>query len=819
MDGTQPANGMLTGGTFWQRNATAGSGPVAAALIALGLFGTGSELSAAEPAKPVPVAPKKIEPAKIEPAAVYAGKVVPFLKKHCYDCHGPDVQEAEIGFHDYLDLAKVMGDERTWTRVLQMIETGVMPPDDSPQPTSAERKQIVADLERVLYNVDCDLPHDPGRVTIRRLNRAEYNNTVRDLLGVTFRPADDFPSDDVGSGFDNIGEVLTLPPLLMEKYLTAAERIAEQTIVADSKAFIKSQRRDRKLLKSEGSVNYDEDRRRWVIVSKGNVWGEFELPRGGQYILRVYARATRAGDEPAEMELRLDGKRLKVFDVNAIDKGGTYEFTARTKAGTHRVSAHFLNDFQDPKAKDSDRRDRNLIIDSFEVDGPIDLRLEDYPEAHRKLVAARPGAKVTAADAARQNLRLLLSRAFRRRASDDEVNTYSQLVEASVEAGDSFEQGMQVALTAVLVSPHFLFRMEDDAGSKDAKSETTAGSVELSDFELATRLSYFIWSSMPDDELFALASAGKLGDAAIREQQVRRMLADPKSDALVQNFATQWLNLRLLDGASPDPQAYPDFSPELKADMRRETELFCQAILREDRSLLDFIEGRFSFVNERLAKHYGLKGIEGDEFQRVAFKDDRRTGVLTQASILTLTSNPARTSPVKRGKWIMENILGSAPPDPPPDVPELEATQKAKPGLSLREQLEIHRASAVCASCHKTMDQLGFGLENFDAVGRWREKDGQLAIDSSGELPNGDTFDGPLEMAGVLKQRQEEFARCLAEKMLTFALGRGLQSPDRCAVDTIVEGLKKQEFRFSALVVEIANSVPFTRRRGEGTLP
>jgi PAS domain-containing protein len=380
-----------------------------------------------------------------------------------------------------------------------------------------------------------------------------------------------------------------------------------------------------------------------------------------------------------------------------------------------------------------------------------------------------------------------------------------------VKDGDSFEQAMQVALTAVLVSPQFLFRVEQDP--PPAKNGTPA-IRELDEFELASRLSYFLWSSMPDDELFASAAAGKLRDEVHREQQIRRMLADPKSDALVQNFALQWLNLRMLDGVTPDPQKFPEFSPELKADMRRETELFVQAILREDRSLLDFLDGRFTFVNERLAKHYGLKDVRGDEFRRVDFSDNRRGGIVTQASVLTLTSNPARTSPVKRGKWILENLLGSPPPDPPPDVPELEATQKAKPGLSLRQQLEIHRTNAVCASCHKTMDQLGFGLENFDAIGRWRDKDGGKAIDSSGELPGGDKFAGPSELAGVLKARRDEFVRCLAERMLTFSLGRGLVSQDRCAIDTIVEGVEKGDYRFSALVVEIANSEPFRKRSG-----
>ncbi|MDX1946574.1 MAG: DUF1592 domain-containing protein [Pirellulaceae bacterium] len=749
---------------------------------------------------------------RFDPAQVYVSRVVPLLKKYCLECHGPDVQEAEIGFHDYKTVAKVTGDLPTWTRVLQMIETGVMPPDDSPQPTAAERKGAVNDLEKILFNVDCDGPPDPGRVTIRRLNRAEYNNTVRDLLGVKFQPADDFPSDDVGSGFDNIGEVLTLPPLLMEKYLAAAERIAETTIVTDPALFVQAQRRDRRQLSGEGAASYSEDRRRWTMASEGSVSAKFDFPRAGQYQLRVSASSDPAGDEPAQMELRLGGKKLKVFDVNATRSPSTYELKVELPDGEQQLVAAFINDYYDPNAKDKSRRDRNLHVYSFEIDGPLDFRPEDYPEFHRKLIAVVPQpGQLSPLDAAKTNLRPLLNRAFRRKATDDEVNQFARLAETAVGVGDTFEQGMQIALTAVLVSPHFLFRVE---GQPPGKSSPQAVR-DLGPYELASRLSYFLWSSLPDDELFAAATRGDLARDDLFEKQIRRMLADPKSEALVQNFATQWLNLRLLDSVTPDPRAFPEFNRELRADMRRETELFAAAIVREDRSILDFLEGRFTFVNERLARHYGLPDVRGEEFQRVSFTDDRHSGVLTQASILTLTSNPGRTSPVKRGKWILENILGTPPPDPPADVPELEATQRATPSASLREQLSIHRSNAVCASCHKTMDELGFGLENFDAVGRWREKDGKFAVDSSGKLPSGEAFRGPVELAQTLKRRKADFGRCLAEKMLVFALGRGFVSQDRCATDRIVEELEKHDYRFSALVVAIAQSVPFRKTRGE----
>jgi hypothetical protein len=393
---------------------------------------------------------------------------------------------------------------------------------------------------------------------------------------------------------------------------------------------------------------------------------------------------------------------------------------------------------------------------------------------------------------------------------------------------------MQVALTAVLASPHFLFRAED--GSVANGSEGASGQAgddnrvrhspslphsaalnvrSLSDYELASRLSYFLWSSMPDAELFALAAAGKLREESVLESQVRRLLADAKSESLVENFFAQWLNLRLLDGITPDPQTFPAFDAPLKVAMRRETELFAAEILRQDHSILDFLTGRYTFVNERLARHYGIAGIRGDEFQKVALTGNRRSGVLTHSSILTLTSNPGRTSPVKRGKWLLENILGSPPPDPPPDAPTLDAVQKAKPNATLREQLTIHREDPVCASCHKVMDPLGFGLENFDAIGSWREKDAGQPIDASGELPGGAKFDGPVALAKVLDKRRAEFARCLSEKLLTFALGRELVVPDRCAVEKIVDEVKSHDYHFSALVIAIAKSDPFCKTRGE----
>ncbi len=776
---------------------------------------------------------------KRDPETAFRSEIVPFLKKHCLDCHGADAQEGEVRFDQYKDAAAVAADEKTWQRTIQMLRSGAMPPDDAAQPSEQQRRSVVNWIERTIYNFDCENVTDPGHVTIRRLNRAEYNNTIRDLLGIGLKPADDFPSDDVGGGFDNIGDVLSLPPLLMEKYLAAAERIAEEVIITDPSQFVKSQFKFREQLRGDGSAQYDpsQSTRRWTIYSTGSVFADFDFRRAGRYMLRVVAAGEAAGDEPPQMELRLDGQKVKVFDVNAIGMRGRYEIQWEAPAGVHRLSVHFLNDFEDPTAEDPKRRDRNLIVDSFGVDGPLDPQVEDYPEVHRRIIRVLPqkgsgfGVQGSAAErrqgaedggpsagfsvveAAQVNLQPLLERAFRRPVTKDERTSFATAVDKAVKQGDSFEQGMQVAVTAMLVSPHFLFRVE---GTGEAAKTLVR---PVGDYELASRLSYFLWSSMPDEELFALARQGTLHEDAVLEQQVRRLLNDPRSEALVQNFVTQWLNLRLLDGVAPDPQVFPQFDAELKSAMRRETELFAAAIIREDRSVLDFLGGRFTFVNERLAKHYGIEGISGSEFQRVNFADNRRTGVLTQASVLTLTSNPGRTSPVKRGKWMLENILGSPPPDPPPDAPDLDAVQKAKPNATLRQQLEIHRENPVCASCHRTMDQLGFGLENFDAIGRWRDKDGAFAIDASGELPGGAKFNGPLPLAKVLNKRRTEFVRCLTEKMLTFGLGRELAVQDRCAVDKIVEQVEAGDFRFSALVTAIAKSEPFRLTKGDGDVP
>lgn len=736
--------------------------------------------------------------------------VAPIVKKYCFKCHSGKEPEAGIAFAKYTDEAAMLKDRKTWERSFEMITGGNMPPADSPQPTADEKAKLLDYLQNALYHIDCTKVSDPGRVTIRRLNRAEYNNTIRDLLGVAVRPADDFPSDDVGYGFDNIGDVLSLPPLLMEKYLDAAEKIAAQAIIVTEPSKPKTHEFSRKDLKrSKVAQSHGDDG--IILVSVGDVTAEMEFPRAGEYLLRTRASETPAGSEHARMEYRLDGKTLHTFDVKAADsKPETCEFKFKASRGHHKLSIAFLNDFYNEKEKDKSRRDRNLIVRDVEIVGPLNIEPTELPAAHKQLLAVMPGEGKSAREAAKENLRPFLRRAFRRPPSEAELDRYVGFVDMAVKKHEPFAFGMQVAVTAILVSPHFLYRIETDKKPDDPNERHA-----LNDYELASRLSYFLWSSMPDDQLLTQAAQGDLHHDAVLDEQVRRMLKDPKSQALVDNFAEQWLQLRILNEVTPDPEKFPEFGPELREDMKHETRRFFEYIMREDRPILEFLDGRYTFVNNRLASFYGLPEVKGDEFQKVSLEDKKRAGLLTQGSILALTSNPDRTSPVKRGKWVMEVILDQPPPPPPPNVPELAETAKAAPNATLRQQLELHRQNATCNSCHRVMDQLGFGMENFDAIGRWRDMDHGKPLDTTGELPGGSRFDGPVELARVLRHKQCEFSECLTEKMLTYALGRGLEFYDRCATDKIVKTLKDQQFRFSVLVAEITKSEPFRMRRGE----
>jgi hypothetical protein len=742
--------------------------------------------------------------------------VLPLLAKYCTSCHGQSKPKAGLNLASVQDESSARSNRKAWARVREYVEGGLMPPDDRPQPSREEVGRLTQWIKSALKADDCGRTFDPGRVTIRRLNRAEYNNTIRDLVGIDFHPADDFPSDDVGYGFDNIGDVLSMPPILMEKYLAAAETISEEAIVAaqSAKGLVKTWNSETIGSDAGGSTQGDGT---LVLSSESEIFVNYQFPRNATYVIRVRACGDQAGPEPVRMAVRIDGKDLKRFDVSA-PSGKFQDLVLRQslRGGLRRLSVAFLNDYYNPGHPDPKQRDRNLIVESLEVEGPLHSTGDPLPESHRRIIFTNPKAKDDVPRAAHAILERFASRAFRRPVGESELAKLMKLVDLATQQGDCFERGIQLAVQAVLISPQFLFRVELDSRGMPTKVKTgNETPIQLiGDFELASRLSYFLWSSTPDDELWRAAVDGSLRSADTLEKQVRRMLRDPKAQSLVDNFAGQWLQLRNLRSLNPDRTRFPNFDDKLREAMIRETELFFGAVMRGDSSILEFLDSDFTYVNERLARHYGIPGVKGDQFRRVKLKGRERGGLVTQASILTVTSNPTRTSPVKRGKWVLEQLLGTPPPPPPPNVPVLTDDAKALTAATLRLRMEQHRAKASCAVCHSKLDPLGFGLENFDAVGTWRDQDSGVPIDSSGTLPSGESFRGPKELRGMLKAHTPDFARCLTEKLLTYALGRGLEEYDRCAVEQIVKSLESSRYRFSALVLGIVKSDPFQKRRG-----
>lgn len=781
----------------------------AALLFAIAPGWAGTPLAGLPSAQtPIPTPSQNPPATPVTPAAAaaddYPEVIKPFVTTYCYKCHNATKKQGGLNLESYGDSKAVIRGRKEWLKIYNMLMTREMPPEDTKkQPTEAERTKAAAWIEATLAKLDCSGSEKyPGRVTIRRLNRTEYNNTIRDLMGVDFQPAKDFPADDVGYGFDNIGDVLSVPPLLLEKYLAAAEQIVGKAIMADVDASPPVAE-----FKANQFTGGTRERGAVALLTNGEATVEHRFPFDGQYFLSIRAGGDLAGPDFPKMEVKLDGKSVKVVDVDVDRRNAkVFQVEVNTKAGSRKISLGFTNNYKDLESNDPKLRgDRNLYVMRMEVRGPKDYK-PVMPEPHRRLFVV-DHTKMEEMEAAKVILSNFLRRAWRRPVSAAEVDRVLKFVKLARSKGDSFESSIGLAVQASLVSPHFLFRMEKDPDTSD-------GIRALSDFEIAGRLSYFLWSSMPDEELFLLAKEGKLKNPAVLAAQVKRMLKDGKSRALVDNFAGQWLQLRTLDTLSPDPKLFPAYA-KLKNAIRAETEMFFEEVVREDRSVLDFLSGRYTYLNADLAAHYGYKDLKlGDEMKRVTISGDIRSGVVTHASILTITSNPDRTSPVKRGKWILENILGTPPPPAPAAVPELETDSKAELKGTLRQRMEQHRADPTCASCHRRMDPLGFSLENFNAVGAWRTADGKHPIDATGELPTGEKFEGPSGLKKVLAGKKDDFVRCLTEKMLTYSLGRGLEYYDACAVDQIMKAMKRDDYRFSTLVTEIALSYPFQYRGG-----
>ena len=607
--------------------------------------------------------------AALDPAkASFLKDILPLLEDHCYACHGDGQTKGGLALDEFQTEKDVHHGYKIWEQIRKLVAAGEMPPEGRKnRPDGKERDLLAGWARHSLDNFYRTAPPDPGRVTVRRLNRNEYNNVVRDLLFVDFQPANDFPADDTGYGFDNIGDVLSTSPLLMEKYLDAAETIASAA----------------------------------VMIPKKN--GE----------------------------------------VTAFQK--EYFTLPLTKEAEETVFKGFVTTF--------------------------------------------------------------MRRAYRREVRTEEVDRMMAVSKAVVDKGAPFDARVQVVIQGVLVSPHFLFRWELDGAPSDPKAIR-----RLNEYELASRLAFFIWSSGPDDHLLDLAAKGVLRKQL--KAEVHRMLADPKAEALVRNFSGQWLQLRNLDIVRPDKSLFPTYTHKLRDDMRRETELLFADVLRGNRPLTELLTARYSFVNGRLAALYGLSNVRGDEFRKVALKGNTRAGVLGHASVLTLTSDPNRTSPVKRGKYVLDNILGTPPPPPPPNVPELEEAGEIKG--TVREQMAKHSTNAVCASCHKKMDPIGFAFENFDAIGRYRTEDNGAPVDAGGQLDSGESFKNAAELRAIFATKKSDlFIRCVTEKMLTYALGRGLEYYDKRPVDKIIERLDGNDDRSFHLVMGIVESLPFDMKRGE----
>jgi hypothetical protein len=636
---------------------------------------------------------------------------------------------------------------------------------------------------------------DPGRVTMHRLNRAEYNSTVRDLLGTKLRPADDFPADDYGYGFDNVSDVLSISPLQLELYERAAETLAEEAMALPSAA-LSTHVEAESLKGSIGSATADG----WNLFSNGNVPFTAKLSAAGKYTISARVWASQAGADPAQAEITAGGVSLGLFDVKATSASPQIiSVDAQLAEGNKVVAVGFTNDYFDKVTM----ADRNLYVDWIEVKGPLGTA-QDNP-LRDKILICDP---VKGGDACvRKVIQTFAERAWRRPLATAEVDDLLTFVALAKGDGDTVDGGITLALRAILTSPHFIFRVEQDV------IPTSLVGHPLNPYELASRLSYFLWSSLPDEALLQAAKAGKLADDKELEAQVARMLADPKADALIDNFAGEWLYTRALADHLPDYKAFPDFDAALGDDMRTESRMFFSEFLHGDLGIGDMLASDFTFVNDRLAKHYGLPDAPpGADFIRVDLKTAQRGGLLTQAAWLTVTSYPARTSPVKRGKWILGQLLCSEPPPPPPGVEGLK--QETMQTGSIRQRMEQHRKDPMCAGCHSSMDPLGFSLENYDGIGAYRTMDGTFPIDATGQLPDGPKFDGAQEMAKLI-QTDPRYGHCVTEKLFTYALGRAPSTTDKPFLEHIEGEFGTHGSKLKELIRLIVASEPFRMRRGE----
>ena len=724
--------------------------------------------------------------------------VRPVLDEVCARCHNEKKANAGLNLAHFSDPGSLAAKPDAWELIVDKLKTGEMPPPDEEPLSARERSAMIAFVEAELARVDRTLKPDPGRVPTHRLNRVEYANTIRDLLGVDFHATDEFPPDDSGYGFDNIGDVLTVSPTLMQKYLAAAEKIAARAVGGGP-------------LPEPGIFTR---RNRARKIGDGTIELKQILEYDADYTVRVGIQGHRGADDPpVTLVITVDGQPFKTVSVpvqlSAVNKQGgatqrsVHEVRLFLTGNEHTFRAEFVDDVTLKTIPLKSRTDTNLNIFPEFVDVAGPYKPTAAPVVRKAALVCDPASGPLCVN---RILRTLARRAYRRPVTPADITPLTRVFDKAASRGYAPKESLQFAIAAMLISPQFLFRIERDPG---------AGIVaRVSDVELASRLSYFLWSSMPDEELLRLGEANRLHLPAVLGAQVKRMLADPKAGALADNFAGQWLETRSLDAVTRDQMRFPEWNAELRDAMRTETRLFFDAVLRENRPLSDFLDARYTFLNARLATHYGIPGVEGADFRRVELATDQRGGVFTQASVLTVSSYPTRTSVVLRGKYLLDNVLNSPPPPPPADVPALDET-KLGVAVSHRAQLEQHREDSLCASCHNKMDPLGFALENYDAIGRWRTQDGPFPVDSTGTFPGGKTFSGPTELKALLRERMPQFTRGLSERMLTYALGRGVEPFDRLVLKDLVRQTAADEYRIQTLVQGIVKSIPFQQRRGE----
>jgi hypothetical protein len=720
-----------------------------------------------------------------------------FLAQYCIGCHNGKLKTGGLAL-DQLDPTQVGGHAEIWEKVVRKLRAGMMPPAGARRPDRATIDAFTAKLEAELDRTAAAQPN-PGAPALHRLNRAEYANAIRDLLDVDVDVSTLLPADDSSEGFDNIADALGISPALLERYVSAAAKISRVAIGDPS---ITPSTTTYRVPGDLSQVNHIEG---LPLGTRGGLLFQHTFPLDAEYAFKIRARVgglgNNRGPRDEDLEVTVNGERVRLIKMGT---GAPPEFKLAMKAGPQSVGVAILQR-EYPGSDDLWHVYLNGSgVQSVAITGPLNASGPGETPSRHRIFTCHPSGESDETGCARQILTGLATRAYRRPTTDADLETLLGFYQSGRnQAG--FEKGIEMGLQRILVDPRFVFRFEHEP------AELPSGAVyRVSDLELASRLSFFLWSSIPDDELLALAGQNKLHDPAVLEQQARRMLADPRSQALVSNFAGQWLFLRDVKNARPQIR---DFNENLRQSFRRETELFVESILREDRSVLDLLNADYTFVDGALARHYGIPNVHGTQFRRVTLTGDARRGLLGQGSILLVTSVTNRTSPVARGKFVLEEFLGTPPPLPPPNVPALEEAKGAIPAHTIREKMEQHRANPVCAGCHKIMDPIGFSLENFDLTGKWRATEGGVTIDASGQLVDGTKLDGPASLREALLGRSDVFVSTLTEKLLTYGLGRAVRYSDMPAVRAIDRAAAGKDYRFSSLILGIVKSTPFQMRK------